>query len=654
MATIVAAQTGNWSVGATWDGGVKPGAGDTAQTGAYTVTIDENLSCTKLEATSSGHFEISAAHTLTADLENNSSYGGAALECLHNSGTVAIVGSLLSSAKMVLRHLDVGTVSITGNVTGGSGFVAFGVRNNSTGTVSVTGNVTGGSGSSASGISNYIGGTVTVDGICTGSAADAGAYAVENVALGTVHIKRALAGAAAPALRGSNVGGVTTFKELQLGAEHSIWPLSGYCSMEIDVDVNQVIVKRSDTGADYGLSNDYPAVEDVADGVFYKLGTLEGELAGGVCDYPSEDDVRFGVDYDTANYTGNMTLPAVGNVRDGVTYGTDGTEFEGTLELPAEDDVEDSVGYGEDGSEFTGTVTLPTEVQVEDTVQYGADGIEFTGSLAGGGAPDWTDDEKKQIRQALGITGTKAATSGGNLDAVLADTGELQTEWADGGRLDLILDAKATSAELASESDVATAVRTELETNGSKLDHLWEMTEDDGGIRRLTTNALEQTPTGSGLTARQTRDAMKLAPSLGAPVAGSVDAHLDSIQAKTDTIGALTVTLTAPVATAGNAITVIRGDDYLLADGRELSFTGTNWPVITGGAVALIVRFPTVTSYTGVVTGAAACYIELTDTQTALLTPGVYDYDLQATLAGVGGSVITLAQGTFTVSADVR
>ena len=51
---------------------------------------------------------------------------------------------------------------------------------------------------------------------------------------------------------------------------------------------------------------------------------------------------------------------------------------------------------------------------------------------------------------------------------------------------------------------------------------------------------------------------MKLAPSAGAAAAGSVDTHLDVIQAKTDTIGALTVTLTAPVATAGNAITVIR------------------------------------------------------------------------------------------------
>jgi hypothetical protein len=42
----------------------------------------------------------------------------------------------------------------------------------------------------------------------------------------------------------------------------------------------------------------------------------------------------------------------------------------------------------------------------------------------------------------------------------------------------------------------ASDIKTALEADGAKLDHLWEMTEDDGGVRRLTTNALEQGPTG--------------------------------------------------------------------------------------------------------------------------------------------------------------
>ena len=106
---------------------------------------------------------------------------------------------------------------------------------------------------------------------------------------------------------------------------------------------------------------------------------------------------------------------------------------------------------------------------------------------------------------------------------------------------------------------------------------------------------------------------------------------------------------------AGTSISIIRGDDYLSADGRALTFGGATWPTLTGGTVALIMDINgTPTSYAGVITGAQSCYVELTDTQTALLTPGAYDYDLQATLAGVDGSVITLVQGLLLVSADVR
>lgn len=80
-------------------------------------------------------------------------------------------------------------------------------------------------------------------------------------------------------------------------------------------------------------------------------------------------------------------------------------------------------------------------------------------------------------------------------------------------------------------SDVPAAVKTALEADGSKLDHLWEMTEDDAGVRRLTANALELAPTGgTALTAQNVADAVsKLAPTVGAPAAGSVGAHLDSL-----------------------------------------------------------------------------------------------------------------------------
>ncbi len=59
-----------------------------------------------------------------------------------------------------------------------------------------------------------------------------------------------------------------------------------------------------------------------------------------------------------------------------------------------------------------------------------------------------------------------------------------------------------------------------------------DLVEDDAGTYRFTANALEQAPAAAGgLSQQSVRDAMKLAPSAGAPVAGSVDAHLDTIEA---------------------------------------------------------------------------------------------------------------------------
>lgn len=113
------------------------------------------------------------------------------------------------------------------------------------------------------------------------------------------------------------------------------------------------------------------------------------------------------------------------------------------------------------------------------------------------------------------------------------------------------------------------------------------------------------------------------------------------------------VTVTSPVATDGTSITIIRGDDYANADGRAFTFTGATWPTLTAGSVALIVDVNgTATSYAGTVTGAQACRVEMTDTQTSALTPGAYDYDLQATLAS--GNIVTLVQGLLLVTADVR
>lgn len=113
------------------------------------------------------------------------------------------------------------------------------------------------------------------------------------------------------------------------------------------------------------------------------------------------------------------------------------------------------------------------------------------------------------------------------------------------------------------------------------------------------------------------------------------------------------VTIVSPVSSDGMAITVLRGDDYLLTDNRALTFTGSTWPSITGASIALKVNFAgTILSYTGTVTAADSCYVELTDTQTGAMATGTFDYDLEATLSN--GSVVTLVQGQALVTPDIR
>ncbi len=118
-------------------------------------------------------------------------------------------------------------------------------------------------------------------------------------------------------------------------------------------------------------------------------------------------------------------------------------------------------------------------------------------------------------------TAQTANDNSADINAILGDTNELQTDWVNGGRLDLILDIIAVDtttdipALIAALNNISTAqVNTEVDTALSDihLDHLLaadydpaakpgvatalfnELIESDGGVSRYTANALEQAP----------------------------------------------------------------------------------------------------------------------------------------------------------------
>lgn len=119
------------------------------------------------------------------------------------------------------------------------------------------------------------------------------------------------------------------------------------------------------------------------------------------------------------------------------------------------------------------------------------------------GASELAADAVTEIQSGL-ATAANLTTVAGYLDteiaAILADTNELQTDWANGGRLDLILDARAS--------------QTSVDTIGGIVDDILTDTAD-------------------------------MQPKLGAPAGASLAADIAAIEAQTDDIGTAGAGLTA-------------------------------------------------------------------------------------------------------------
>ena len=117
---------------------------------------------------------------------------------------------------------------------------------------------------------------------------------------------------------------------------------------------------------------------------------------------------------------------------------------------------------------------------------------------AGGSAPTAAD-----IRAEIDSNSTQLA-------AIVADTNELQADWADGGRLDVILDAKSThtAADVRTEMDsnstqlaAIVADSNELQadwTDGGRLDLILDEIKTDGDAVLVDTDAIDVTLKSGG------------------------------------------------------------------------------------------------------------------------------------------------------------
>lgn len=110
------------------------------------------------------------------------------------------------------------------------------------------------------------------------------------------------------------------------------------------------------------------------------------------------------------------------------------------------------------------------------------------------------------------------------------------------------------------------------------------------------------------------------------------------------------------------ALVVIRGDDYLAADGRAFKFPSENWPDLTGATIAFTAkRDAGDATLTGtatvptVGTGLQVVQVALESGSTSglsLASPArPYNYDIQATLSN--GHIVTLKTGNMVVVKDL-
>lgn len=207
--------------------------------------------------------------------------------------------------------------------------------------------------------------------------------------------------------------------------------------------------------------------------------------------------------------------------------------------------------------------------------RYTANALEQA-PAGGGGTADWTADERTAIRAILGIPGSGTTpadpTAGildtirdavgvvdGVVDTILIDTNELQTDWANGGRLDNILDARASQTSV---DTLTTYVDTEVAAIKAKTDNLPASPAATGDIPSAASisDAVWDEAIAGHLSAGTTGNALNAAGSSGDPwstplpgaygagTAGkiigdninaplnTIDTVVDAIKAKTDSL----------------------------------------------------------------------------------------------------------------------
>ena len=358
MALIVSAASGNFNAGATWTGGIVPGAADEARASTgHTITITADATCTEISNAGTGTFILNSGVTLTANCTNKSTTTSVNLLTFSaaSPATASIVGTCTSGSvagSLAVVNAGSGPLNVTGNAVGGTGSSGGAVVNTSTGNVTLTGNATGGvSGALGAGNSSTGTGIFTIIGNATGASGGSVGYGAFNNGSGTLNITGNILASAVAGVNNASTGTLT---------------ITGNVTAAAAAGVNNASTGTlTISGGTYTASTSANAVSSTnANSVVRASGSFIYASNGFVpinapklilLTIPTAAKTRFAldgagayVDFFTADNTG--IAPAVGDVRAGVVYGS----ATGTLKVPLPSQV--AVGVPTDNT--TGTAIL--------------------------------------------------------------------------------------------------------------------------------------------------------------------------------------------------------------------------------------------------------------------------------------------------------
>ena len=348
MAVRYAVASGNWSNPATWNGGTLPGNGDDVYTDGKTVTIDIDLVGTyrpdKLLArnrgggTNGGRFDVTTTRQIgesgnPVDIIGPDAHYINAISFPGASGTtLTIYGNIYggtSNSSAAVSNNSYGTIIINGNVYGGTyDSYAAGVRNNSSGTITINGNVSGGSNTTNHGASNNSSGTITINGNIQPTATGQVATAVYNNSTGYITINGDVYGGRGAAAVFANNGYIRINGALKWDATYSNSPA-------VDSSNNGVIVLNGDVLHHYGTTGLYGMT--LARG---RITMLNGN--NHLTTYAESDGNGPGVTGNPVYHDGAAraasNFPTPANVRYGTVYGP-ANEYTGTCYVPPKEAV---------------------------------------------------------------------------------------------------------------------------------------------------------------------------------------------------------------------------------------------------------------------------------------------------------------------------